>query len=267
MDFTINNIRIDRASAIGLNSEDLILLSWFVQFSNGSKIERKYIKKENDMGYWVDYKTLMKSLPIIFNGKTDNGNREKLRRMMNGNLSKVLTREQYSNKTESGKGGSKVFIVLNRFVYESLLTSDNNYQPNTENETLIHSLGITLDNNIKGQLAKMNINTLELAISIAKDKNKETNYKYIKGIYNNLEIEAKKPQESANSQGLVKDINHSLNDKTIITQKQYNTYNNNSSIDVVTKKTKFHNFNETFTQYSSDELDDIIEKSQKAKFK
>jgi len=32
------------------------------------------------------------------------------------------------------------------------------------------------------------------------------------------------------------------------------------------KKTKFHNFNESFNQYSSDEIDEIIKKSQKAKF-
>ncbi|GAA0229809.1 DnaD domain protein [Metaclostridioides mangenotii] len=32
------------------------------------------------------------------------------------------------------------------------------------------------------------------------------------------------------------------------------------------KKTKFHNFNESFNQYSSDEMDEIIRKSQKAKF-
>ena len=33
------------------------------------------------------------------------------------------------------------------------------------------------------------------------------------------------------------------------------------------KKTKFHNFNETFTQYTPEELDEIIEKSQKEKFR
>ena len=32
------------------------------------------------------------------------------------------------------------------------------------------------------------------------------------------------------------------------------------------KKTKFHNFDETFTQYSEDEFEDIILKSQKKKF-
>lgn len=258
MDFTVNNIRVDRANDLGLNSEDLILLSWFIQFSSGSKIERKYIKKENDMGYWVNYETLIKELPIIFNGKTEKGNKEKLRRMFNGNLSKVLTRKQYSNKTGNSRGGSKVFIVLNRFVYESLLTSSNNIQPSTDNELLIHSLGISLDNNIVSQLSKMDTEILELAIEIAKDKNKDKNYKYIKGVYKNLEIEMKKPQESANSQGssTYKNFKSTFNN-TIIAQNQYlNTYKN-----------KFANFTQTIDQYTEDELDSIIEKSQKAKFR
>lgn len=46
-------------------------------------------------------------------------------------------------------------------------------------------------------------------------------------------------------------------------RKQINTTQNNNTY----KKTKFHNFNETFTQYTSDELDEIIKKSQKEKFK
>lgn len=259
MDFTVNNIRIDRANDLGLNSEDLILLSWFIQFSNGSKIERKYIKKENDMGYWVNYETLIKELPIIFNGKTEKGNKEKLRRMFNGNLSKVLTRKQYSNKTCNSRGGSKVFIVLNRFIYDSLLTSSNNIQPSTDNELLIHSLGISLDNNIVNQLSKMDTEILELAIEIAKDKNKGKNYKYIKGVYKNLEIEMKKPQESANSQGssTYKNLKLIFNDSMIIPQK---TYFNAS-------KNKFRNFTETFDKYSDEELDAIIEKSQREKFK
>ncbi|MGO0904096.1 replication initiation protein [Clostridioides difficile] len=37
--------------------------------------------------------------------------------------------------------------------------------------------------------------------------------------------------------------------------------------DMPRHKTKFHNFNETFTQYTTDELDDMIKKSQKEKFK
>ncbi len=51
-----------------------------------------------------------------------------------------------------------------------------------------------------------------------------------------------------------------------------NNYTDKASNDAkattnTSKKTKFHNFNETFTQYSSDELDEIIRKSQREKFK
>lgn len=42
---------------------------------------------------------------------------------------------------------------------------------------------------------------------------------------------------------------------------------NNSKNETVYKKTKFHNFDETFTQYESNELNKIIEKSQDEKFR
>ena len=57
------------------------------------------------------------------------------------------------------------------------------------------------------------------------------------------------------------DLNKS---KEKVSQKRKNGQNNNN---IVHRKTKFHNFNETFTQYTSDELDEIIKKSQKEKFK
>lgn len=41
----------------------------------------------------------------------------------------------------------------------------------------------------------------------------------------------------------------------------------NYNDDIVYKKTKFHNFNENFTQYSEDELNSIIDKSQREKFR
>ncbi|HFL3696507.1 TPA: DnaD domain protein [Clostridioides difficile] len=57
------------------------------------------------------------------------------------------------------------------------------------------------------------------------------------------------------------DLNES---KEKVSQKNKKGQDNNN---IVYKKTKFHNFNETFTQYTSDELDEIIKKSQKEKFK
>ena len=46
---------------------------------------------------------------------------------------------------------------------------------------------------------------------------------------------------------------------------EHNNKSNNKNTNV--SKTSFHNFDETFTKYTSDELDAIIEKSQKEKFK
>ena len=288
MDFTVNNIRVDRAAAIGLNAEDIIVLSWFIQFSNSSSIERKYIKRENDMGYWVNYDTLIKELPLVFNGKTEKGNKEKLRRMFKGNLSKVLMREQFSNKKDNSKGGSKIFIVLNRFVYESLLVVDTEIQPKTDNEVMIHALGIGLNNNIKVQLSKMDESLLELAIAIAKDNGKKDQFKYIKGIYNNLEKDIKKPQESANSQGPSDSKNTDLHNNTNIIPQIDDSINNNYTKNVnnenedprekiiakqkqdykmISRKNKFHNTNAAFINYTPEELESHLQESQKGKFK
>ena len=289
MDFTVNNIRVDRAAAIGLNAEDIIVLSWFIQFSNSSSIERKYIKKENDMGYWINYDTLIKELPLVFNGKTEKGNKEKLRRMFKGNLSKVLMREQFSNKKDNSKGGSKIFIVLNRFVYESLLVVDTEVQPKTDNEVMIHALGIGLNNNIKVQLSKMDESLLELAIAIAKDNGKKDQFKYIKGIYNNLEKDIKKPQESANSQGPSDSKNTDLHNNTNNSIPQIDDSINNNytknvnnenedprekiiakqkqDYEMISRKNKFHNTNASFINYTPDELERHLQESQKGKFK
>jgi DnaD/phage-associated family protein len=67
-------------------------------------------------------------------------------------------------------------------------------------------------------------------------------------------------------------------DKNITTYEQLKTYelgvrNKQESIEKKTtkeyrpKKTKFHNFNETFRKYSPEEMDEIIRKSQREKFK
>ncbi|MFL8713178.1 replication initiation protein [Clostridioides sp. GD02377] len=67
-------------------------------------------------------------------------------------------------------------------------------------------------------------------------------------------------------------IVNDLDDRKYFSQKENadikNQNKSNKKIgDMPRQKTKFHNFNETFTQYTTDELDDIIAKSQKEKFK
>lgn len=50
-------------------------------------------------------------------------------------------------------------------------------------------------------------------------------------------------------------------------QKEVKTKNNAKESSYKSKKTKFHNFDESFTQYSEDEMNEIIRKSQREKFK
>lgn len=55
--------------------------------------------------------------------------------------------------------------------------------------------------------------------------------------------------------------------KKILENKIGSLVSSPNEADKTFKKTKFHNFTETFEQYSPDELDDIIEKGQKLKYK
>lgn len=58
-----------------------------------------------------------------------------------------------------------------------------------------------------------------------------------------------------------------LNEDENATKEKSNKKPSSTNKTVDYKKTKFHNFNETFTKYTSDELDAIIEKSQREKFR
>ncbi|TQZ97089.1 DnaD domain-containing protein, partial [Clostridioides difficile] len=86
------------------------------------------------------------------------------------------------------------------------------------------------------------------------------NYKYVKTILNNwIEAGVKTNLELTEYQNEFERKKKNKQDKKQSNSKAVNTPN--------VSKNKFHNFNETFTQYSPDELDDIIKKSQKVKFK
>lgn len=52
-----------------------------------------------------------------------------------------------------------------------------------------------------------------------------------------------------------------------VLENNYIDNTDNKEQNYIPKKNKFHNFNENFTQYSPDELDEIIRKSQREKFK
>ena len=99
----------------------------------------------------------------------------------------------------------------------------------------------------------MDINLLRIAIDIAKE-HKITDYPYIRNIYNNLEKDAKKPQESGNSQGLNNNNFNSNNNSIPQLNNNMNTfkYKNNVNNSI---QTRFHNINNTFMNYTTEELE------------
>ncbi|WP_446661509.1 DnaD domain-containing protein [Clostridioides difficile] len=86
------------------------------------------------------------------------------------------------------------------------------------------------------------------------------NYKYVKTILNNwIEAGVKTVLELTEYQNEFERKKKSKQEKKQSNSKTVNTHNVN--------KNKFANFNQTFTQYEEKELDEIIKKSQKEKFK
>ena len=149
--FTIEGFNQIEAIKLGLSTDDLIVLRWFVDYQATNKMERKYIEKANDLGFWVDYSTLIDSLPILLKDgnvylerflelemllqekrfdeykalrhKYHQTYRKKVQRILDGPLSKVLKKD---NVVALGKNkGGKIFVYFDREVYEKLLYDTN----------------------------------------------------------------------------------------------------------------------------------------------
>lgn len=127
MKYTIFGFRQIEAVKMDLTNDDLLLLRWFVDFKECGKMDRKYIKDMNNMGYWVNYTNVINELPIIFKSKSMEANKKKLQRMLAGNLSKVITRDfEASQPTEYVDGkpvyrGGKMYIALIPETYDLLI--------------------------------------------------------------------------------------------------------------------------------------------------
>ncbi|EII6771874.1 TPA: DnaD domain protein, partial [Clostridioides difficile] len=161
-------------------------------------------------------------------------------------------------------------VVSNDFkVNNDITTIVINEQPQQDKTTYIKKyfekyIGVITPNNFlellsyldDGMEAEVIIRAIDEAIA-----NGVKNYKYIKTILNNwIEAGVKTSLELTEYQNEFERKKKSKQEKK---QSSNKVVNAPSKI----KKTNFHNFDETFTKYTSDELDDIIKKSQKEKFK
>ena len=162
--YTVHGFNQIEAIKLGLSTDDLAVLKWFIDFQSTNAMERNYIEEVNDMGYWVDYSTLIDALPILLaDGNTylqrfleleqllEEGKfkeykikrrkyhetyRKKVNRILAGPLSQVLKKDKM--KVLGNEKGSKIYIYIDRENYSKLLL-------NTNMETYLAENGISIE--------------------------------------------------------------------------------------------------------------------------
>lgn len=183
-------------------------------------------------------------------------NRRRFERIMKKNICKVVKRVKNIKTNE----GSKTYYRIERVILKMLI---DGYPTKVDTEfTDIEKLVMkelnlfTLTKSISTQLKNMDEETLQEALEVAKE-NGIHDFPYVRGIYNNL-IESKKAASAANT-------NDSSRNKISLNNSNNSIPNNIPKSN--TKKTKFHNCNETFKKYDPDELEQMLLESQKDKFR
>ena len=131
MRYQIFSLQQSSLVELGLNVEEALLLDWILNWKDGTGMKREFIEEQQDIGYWINYETVVKELPILFNQPTDDmdekalkkllrNNKDKVGRMLKGNLSKVLTPHKMVYRGEKSKLGSMIFVVINREAIDML---------------------------------------------------------------------------------------------------------------------------------------------------
>ena len=133
---------------LGLNVEEALLLDWILNWKDGTGMKREFIEEQQDIGYWINYETVVKELPILFKQPTEDmdekalkkllrNNKDKVGRMLKGNLSKVLTPHKMVYRGEKSKLGSMIFVDINREAIDMLKNKEASTFAEVEaNETL-----------------------------------------------------------------------------------------------------------------------------------
>jgi hypothetical protein len=121
---------------LGLNVEEALLLDWILNWKDGTGMKREFIEEQQDIGYWVNYETVVNELPILFKQPTDDmdekalkkllrNNKDKVGRLLKGNLSKILTPHKMVYRGDKNKLGSMVFVVINREAIDMLKNTNS----------------------------------------------------------------------------------------------------------------------------------------------
>lgn len=263
MKYTILGFSQKKAVELGLNTKDLLILRWFVDFLGSGRMARKLINGIEY--YWVDYSGVIKELPILYTEKHDTIYRvlkklDKIGILEHATLKQGGTwsyyklgyryielisdsYQQVGNKSDCSEinpypsdiNPTQTDINPERkthLLYPSTIpcnyTTQSSAVVNKNKEIIEEKTHLKLSNNMQKKVSAWDENRLLKAVDIFIEKKGEA-FSFLEKIYRDNRNFMEKDSEQVN-------------------------------------KTKFHNFNETFTQYTSDELDEIIKKSQKEKF-
>ena len=164
MRYQIFSLQQSSLVELGLNVEEALLLDWILNWKDGTGMKREFIEEQQDIGYWINYETVVKELPILFKQPTDDmdekalkkllrNNKDKVGRMLKGNLSKVLTPHKMVYRGEKSKLGSMIFVVINREAIDMLKNKEASTFAEVEAEENLENL---IDNNIIPQEEEKN---------------------------------------------------------------------------------------------------------------
>ena len=170
MRYQIFSLQQSSLVELGLNVEEALLLDWILNWKDGTGMKREFIEEQQDIGYWINYETVVKELPILFKQPTDDmdekalkkllrNNKDKVGRMLKGNLSKVLTPHKMVYRGEKSKLGSMIFVVINREAIDMLKNKEASTFAEVEAEENLENL--IDDNIIHGNEEKYTTNLIE----------------------------------------------------------------------------------------------------------
>lgn len=135
MRYKIFNLDQEALINLGLGVEESLLLDWILNWKDGSGMKRAFIDEKQDIGYWVNYSTVVNELPILFKQPSENMNEDELTKLNRNNkdkvgrllkrLNKVLTPVRKVKQGPKGKQGSEIYIVLNREAIDKLKGFEN----------------------------------------------------------------------------------------------------------------------------------------------
>ena len=312
--FTLQGFNQLEAIKLGLNNDDLTVLRWFIDFKNTGEMEKNYIPSINDMGHWVNYSTLVDSLPILLKDgnkyleeylelekayyKLDEDSYKKLRkkymekylkkvqRILSGNLSKVLKRDLTKLGEEKG---TKVYLYVDEEAYKKLISNTNMndfLRDNGVQYTQDKSVQYTQDKSVQSDSSTNDSSTNDSSTTQSEQNVPvvETNKELIESKTHLLLDSKNKIDKVAkwNKDRLVKAIDifveqggqyFSLLEKIYKDDKNFApkefkvTNNQMTQSEVIYKPNRAHNVNNTFLKYTPEELEKLLQESQKNKFK